>query len=73
MKTRTAVAVAIMSVVFGTGLFASPRKAMTCSLTNKTVKKCCCTKKEGKLYCTLAKKTIESCCCTPAVTKATSN
>ena len=41
---------------------ASPK--MTCSLTGKKVKTCCCEKqKDGKLFCTLAKKTIEKCCC----------
>jgi hypothetical protein len=36
----------------------------TCTLTNKTVEKCCCiTQKDGKLYCTLAKKTVDPCCC----------
>ncbi len=36
----------------------------TCTLTNKTVDKCCCvTQKDGKLYCTLAKTTVDPCCC----------
>ncbi len=39
----------------------------TCTLTNKTVEKCCCVQqKDGKLYCTLAKKTVDPCCCKPA-------
>ena len=38
----------------------------TCTLTNKNITSCCCTKKEGKLYCNLAKRTIDNCCCTPA-------
>ncbi len=38
-----------------------------CSLTNKTVEKCCCIpQKDGKLYCTLAKQTVDPCCCKPA-------
>jgi hypothetical protein len=39
---------------------------MTCTLTKKTVEKCCCIQKDGKLYCTLAKKTVDPCCCEPA-------
>ena len=36
----------------------------TCTLTNKTIEKCCCVQqKDGKLYCTLAKKTVDPCCC----------
>jgi hypothetical protein len=39
----------------------------TCTLTNKTVEKCCCVQqKDGKLYCTLAKQTVDPCCCKPA-------
>jgi len=42
---------------------ATPAKYV-CSLTEKRVSACCCTRTEdGKLYCTLAKKTISSCCC----------
>jgi len=48
---------------------AKKNTAYVCSLTNKTIATCCCTKKDGKLYCTLAKKTIESCCCKPAEAK----
>ena len=39
---------------------------LTCTLTKKTVEKCCCIQKDGKLYCTLAKKTADPCCCKPA-------
>ncbi len=35
----------------------------TCSLTGKTVSKCCCTMKHGQQYCKLAKKTVSECCC----------
>jgi hypothetical protein len=38
----------------------------TCTLTGKTVEKCCCVEKDGKLYCTLANKTVDPCCCKPA-------
>ncbi len=71
MKART-VAVAILSLVFATGLFAAPKKqTMTCSLTEKKISKCCCKKQDdGKLYCTLAKRTIETCCCKPSPSAA---
>lgn len=39
---------------------------LTCILTNKKIKKCCCEKRGNKLYCKLAKKTIDKCCCKPA-------
>ena len=39
---------------------------LTCTLTKKTVEKCCCIDKDGKLYCTLAKKAVDPCCCKPA-------
>ncbi len=39
---------------------------LRCTLTNRTIEKCCCRQQEGKLYCTLAKKTIDKCCCVPA-------
>ena len=43
---------------------------VTCTLTNKTIEKCCCVQqKDGKLYCTLAKKTVDPCCCKPAAAK----
>jgi hypothetical protein len=71
MKTKTA-AVAILSLVFASGLFAAPKKTMTCSLTDQKISKCCCKKQDdGKLYCTLAKKTIETCCCKPAAKPST--
>jgi hypothetical protein len=39
---------------------------LTCTLTKKTIDKCCCIQKDGKLYCTLAEKTVDPCCCEPA-------
>jgi len=37
---------------------------MTCTLTGKEVKTCCCQQqKNGKLLCKLAKKEIDKCCC----------
>ena len=42
---------------------ASPK--MTCTLTGKEVKSCCCEpQKNGKLLCKLAKKKADKCCCT---------
>src|SRR2546430_5493277 len=41
---------------------ASPK--MTCTLTGKEVKTCCCQQqKNGKLLCKLAKKDVDTCCC----------
>lgn len=36
---------------------------LRCTLTGKTVEKCCCEPRGEKLYCPLAKKTVEKCCC----------
>ncbi len=65
----------LISVLSGTLLLAgvllagpqTPKKdsGIHCTLTGKSVKKCCCEQREGKLYCTLAKKAIEKCCCEP--------
>lgn len=38
---------------------------LRCSLTNKTVDKCCCVEKQGSLHCTLADKPVDPCCCEP--------
>ncbi len=58
----------LMAVLLGSlvVLTASVRAATkyTCSLTGKTVEKCCCVQqKDGKLYCTLAKQMVDPCCC----------
>ena len=38
---------------------------MTCTLTGKEVKPCCCeTQKDGKFLCKLTGKTLDKCCCT---------
>jgi hypothetical protein len=48
----------------GTIAFAASPK-MTCTLTGKEVKTCCCEpQKNGKLMCKLAKKEVDKCCCT---------
>lgn len=39
---------------------------LRCTLTNKTIQKCCCKQRGKKLYCTLAKKAIQKCCCVSA-------
>jgi hypothetical protein len=55
----------LLAALVTTALVAGDKgKTWTCSLTGKTVEKCCCvSQKDGKLYCTLAQKTIDSCCC----------
>ena len=60
MKTLTALTMAglLMASVFA----ASPK--MTCTLTGKDVKTCCCEKqKDGKFLCKLTGKTLDKCCC----------
>jgi hypothetical protein len=43
--------------------FASSQK-MTCTLTGKEVKTCCCEQqKNAKLFCKLSKKEVDNCCC----------
>ena len=58
--------VLLISFIALTTASAKKSTAYTCTLTNKKIASCCCTKKEGKLYCKLAKKTIENCCCKSA-------
>ena len=49
--------------IAGVGFAASPK--MTCTLTGKEVKTCCCEKQNnGKLLCKLTGKTLDKCCCT---------
>jgi hypothetical protein len=39
-------------------------QTMTCTLTGKEVKTCCCEpQKNGKLLCKLANKEVDQCCC----------
>jgi hypothetical protein len=60
-------AVTLGSVVALGAATAQQATKYTCTLTNKTVEKCCCVpQKDGKLYCTLANKTVDPCCCKPA-------
>lgn len=66
----------LISIVAGTlllsgGLLGAPQTqtkepGIHCTLTGKTIKRCCCEQREGKLYCTLAKKTLDKCCCEPS-------
>ncbi len=52
-------------ITLGTATAQNPK--WICTLTNRTIEKCCCIQqKDGNLYCTLAKKSIESCCCKAA-------
>ncbi len=54
------------TVALTAGAASKTTEKVTCTLTNKTVEKCCCVQqKDGKLYCTLAKKTVDPCCCKP--------
>ncbi|HEV8657741.1 MAG TPA: hypothetical protein VGS96_03850 [Thermoanaerobaculia bacterium] len=62
MKRHIATLLLLLFVALNAGA-ADTKTSYTCSLTNKTVSKCCCTKKNGELYCTLAKKTVKPCCC----------
>ena len=45
---------------------AKKEASLRCTLTDKTIEKCCCGQRNGKLYCPLAKKSIDKCCCVPA-------
>jgi len=64
---RRALAILLGSLVALGAAAARTVTRYTCTLTNKTMEKCCCVQqKDGKLYCTLAKKTVDPCCCTPA-------
>ena len=55
----------LLAAVVTTALAAGEKvTTFTCTLTGKTVEKCCCiSQKDGKLYCTLAQKTVDPCCC----------
>ncbi len=58
------VAILLAALVTAALVAGERAKAWTCTLTGKTVEKCCCvTQKDGKLYCTLAQKTVDPCCC----------
>jgi len=63
MKTMTKwLPLAVMTVIAAVVFAASPK--MTCTLTGKEVKICCCQQeKNGKLLCKLAKKEVDKCCC----------
>jgi hypothetical protein len=42
----------------------SSAEKMTCTLTGKEVKTCCCEmQKDGKMICKLTGKTLDKCCC----------
>ena len=68
MKKALLTAVLGTLVVLGASAAQKDTKStrLTCTLTKKTIEKCCCIQKDGKLYCTLAKKTVDPCCCKPA-------
>ena len=65
MKLTTKWLPLLTVLVVGTVAFAASPKKMTCTLTGKEVKTCCCEQQtNGKLFCKLAKKQIDKCCCT---------
>jgi hypothetical protein len=70
---KKAVLAVVLGSLLGLGVVAANTTTRwKCSLTGKTVEKCCCVEqKDGKLFCTLAKKTIDSCCCKAADAQAT--
>ncbi len=54
-----------------TGLVALAASAGTsqkvyCEKKAKTIEKCCCVEKNGKLVCTLTGEKLDACCCKPA-------
>ena len=54
----------IAALAIGT-IASGASQRMTCTLTGKEVKTCCCEQqKNGKLLCKLAKKEVDKCCCT---------
>ena len=60
---RTSI-IGVMFTVLTLSGFGAPQ-IMTCTLTGKEVKTCCCEEqKNGKLFCKLAKKEVDKCCCT---------
>ena len=71
MKRLSAVLLVFFIALAASG--ATKNSAYTCTLTNKKIASCCCTKQNGKLYCTLAKKSIETCCCKSAAATKTSS
>jgi hypothetical protein len=59
---KTLMAVTMAGLFMASAFAASPK--MTCTLTGKEVKTCCCEKqKNGKLVCKLTGKTLDKCCC----------
>ena len=59
---KSILAVGCALAVLSTSAFGAGQK-MTCRVTGKTVDKCCCEMKDGKLYCKLTKKSYDQCCC----------
>jgi hypothetical protein len=55
---------ALATIVLASVAFAADEPTLTCGLTGKEMKTCCCEQKEGKLVCKLTGKELEKCCCT---------
>jgi hypothetical protein len=71
-KTLAILGIPLLAVItsLASGVTSAEATRWVCSLTGKTVEKCCCvTQKDGKLYCTLAKKIVDTCCCKAAEKK----
>jgi hypothetical protein len=66
---RRSINVGLAALLFSGWLLASAQvsknEGLRCTLTNTKIEKCCCERREGKLYCALTKKAIEKCCCEP--------
>jgi hypothetical protein len=71
MRNKLALSIAVVALVAVIAFWAIPQgvqseAGVTCTLTGKTVDKCCCETRDGKIYCPLADKTLEECCCVAA-------
>ena len=58
---KTLLTVTLAALIASSAFSASK---LTCTLTGKDVKTCCCQpQKNGKLLCKLTGKTLDKCCC----------
>ena len=65
MKTNIVIKLAAaFTIMVASVAFAAEEPTLTCGLTGKKMKACCCEQKEGKLVCKLTSKELEKCCCT---------
>jgi hypothetical protein len=54
--------VGLVLAMVASSAFAAEQK-ITCRVTGRKMKECCCDMKDGKFYCNLTKKTYDQCCC----------